>query len=45
MLREKHSDCQFLSFTNGILIDEEFGDEMLRVKIFPPAIGNEAGLP
>ena len=21
---EKHSDCEFLSFTNGTLIDEEF---------------------
>lgn len=27
-LCEKHSDCVFLSFTNGTLIDEEFADEM-----------------
>lgn len=42
---EKHSDCIFLSFTNGTLIDEEFADEMLRVGNFIPAIsveGNEA---
>ena len=28
-LCEKHSDCIFLCFTNGTLIDEEFADEML----------------
>ena len=38
---DKHSDCQFLSFTNGTLIDEEFADEMLRVKNFIPAISLE----
>ncbi|HJJ42320.1 MAG TPA: radical SAM protein, partial [Methanocorpusculum sp.] len=41
---EKHSDCIFLSFTNGTLIDEEFADEMLRVGNFIPAMsieGNE----
>ena len=38
---EKHSDCMFLSFTNGTLIDEEFADEMLRVKNFIPAISVE----
>ena len=37
----KHSDCQFLSFTNGTLIDEEFANEMLRVKNFIPAISLE----
>ena len=37
-LCEKHSDCEFLSFTNGTLIDEEFCKEMLRVKNFVPAI-------
>ena len=26
---KKHSDCIFLSFTNGTLIDETFADEML----------------
>ena len=40
-LCEKHSDCQFLSFTNGTLIDEDFADEMLRVKNFFPAISVE----
>ena len=38
---EQNSDCIFLSFTNGTLIDEEFADEMLRVKNFVPAISNE----
>jgi len=38
---EKHSDCIFLSFTNGNLIDEKFADEMLRVKNFVPAISIE----
>ncbi|SHH99433.1 Radical SAM superfamily enzyme, MoaA/NifB/PqqE/SkfB family [Sporobacter termitidis DSM 10068] len=40
-LCEKHSDCQFLAFTNGTLIDEAFTDEMLRVKNFIPAISIE----
>lgn len=40
-LCEKHSDCQFLSFTNATLIDEDFADEMLRVKNFIPAISVE----
>ena len=34
-------DCEFLSFTNGTLIDEEFCQEMLRVKNFVPAISLE----
>lgn len=38
---EKHSDCNFLSFTNGTLIDEEFAQEMLRVGNFIPAISVE----
>ena len=38
---EKHSDCMFLAFTNGTLIDEAFADEMLRVKNFVPAISVE----
>lgn len=37
----KHSDCIFLSFTNGTLIDEEFADRMLEVKNFVPAISLE----
>lgn len=40
-LCNKHSDCEFLSFTNGTLIDEEFADEMLRVRNFVPAISVE----
>lgn len=40
-LCEKHDDCIFLCFTNGTLIDEEFADEMLRVKNFVPAISLE----
>lgn len=38
---EKHNDCQFLSFTNGTLIDEDFANEMLRVKNFIPSISIE----
>ncbi len=37
----EHSDCQFLAFTNGTLIDQEFAKEMLRVKNFIPAISVE----
>ena len=40
-LCEKHSDCEFLSFTNGTLIDEDFCQDMLRVKNFIPAISLE----
>lgn len=40
-LCEKHNDCMFTAFTNGTLIDEEFADEMLRVKNFAPAISLE----
>ncbi len=40
-LCETHPDCEFLSFTNGTLIDEEFCQEMLRVKNFVPAISLE----
>ncbi|MDD4716306.1 MAG: radical SAM protein, partial [Oscillospiraceae bacterium] len=40
-LCEAHPSCVFLSFTNGTLIDEEFADEMLRVKNFVPAISVE----
>ena len=40
-LCEKHSDCEFLPFTNGTLIDEDFCQEMLRVKNFVPAISLE----
>lgn len=40
-LCEAHPDCEFLAFTNGTLIDEQFADEMLRVKNFIPAISVE----
>lgn len=40
-LCETHSDCIFLAFTNGSLIDEEFADNLLRVKNFIPAISIE----
>ena len=40
-LCEKHNDCAFLAFTNATLIDEEFADEMLRVKNFIPAMSVE----
>ena len=40
-LCNKHSDCVFLCFTNSTLIDEEFADDMLRVKNFVPAISLE----
>jgi len=36
-----HPDCEFLSFTNGTLVDEDFCQEMLRVKNFVPAISLE----
>ena len=38
---EMHPDCEFLSFTNGTLIDKDFCREMLRVKNFVPAISLE----
>ncbi|MGN0978343.1 MAG: radical SAM protein, partial [Faecousia sp.] len=40
-LCEMHPDCEFLSFTNGTLIDEAFCRELLRVKNFVPAISLE----
>lgn len=40
-LCNKHSDCQFLAFTNGTLIDEQFAEDMLKVKNFIPAISVE----
>lgn len=40
-LCEMHDDCAFLAFTNGTLIDDDFTDEMLRVKNFVPAISVE----
>ena len=40
-LCEKHDDCAFTAFTNATLIDDEFAEEMLRVKNFVPAISVE----
>ena len=40
-LCEKHNDCQFMSFTNGTLIDEKFAEDMLHIKNFIPAISLE----
>ena len=40
-LCEKHSDCFFSAFTNGTLVDEEFADEIARVKNFMPAFSIE----
>lgn len=40
-LCQKHNDCIFLSFTNATLIDDEFAEDMLRVKNFIPAISVE----
>mgnify|MGYP002227730157 CR=1 FL=1 len=40
-LCEMHPDCEFLSFSNGTLFDEEFCDEILRVKNFVPAFSLE----
>ncbi len=43
-LCEKHDDCIFLCFTNATLIDEQFADDMLRVKNFIPAISQEGNM-
>ena len=40
-LCEKHDDVAFLSFTNATLIDEEFCQDLLRVRNFIPAISLE----
>ncbi len=40
-LCRRHSDCQFLAFTNATLIDEAFADRMLEAKNFIPAISVE----
>ena len=38
---EPHDDCIFLCFTNATLIDEQFCQDLLRVKNFIPAISQE----
>ena len=40
-LCEAHPDCLFTAFTNGTLIDEEFAENILRVKNFVPIISVE----
>jgi MoaA/NifB/PqqE/SkfB family radical SAM enzyme len=40
-LCEAHPDCQFTAFTNGTLINEDFANEIVRVKNFIPAISVE----
>ncbi|MCC8123767.1 MAG: radical SAM protein [Oscillospiraceae bacterium] len=40
-LCEKHNDCAFLCFTNATLIDEQFAQDLLRVRNFVPAISLE----
>ncbi len=40
-LCNKHHDCQFMTFTNGTLIDEKFADDLLRVGNFLPVISVE----
>ncbi len=40
-LCEKHQDCAFLAFTNATLIDEDFCQDLLRVKNFIPAMSVE----
>lgn len=40
-LCEAHPDCQFLCFTNGTLIDDDFAEAMLRVRNFIPALSVE----
>ena len=40
-LCRKHPDCAFLCFTNAMLIDEKFCQDMIEVKNFIPAISAE----
>ena len=40
-LCDKHQDCSFLCFTNSTLIDDEFVEEIARVKNFIPIISVE----
>ena len=37
-LCNKHMECQFMAFTDGLAIDEDLSDQALRVKNFIPAI-------
>ncbi|MBR0456188.1 MAG: radical SAM protein [Firmicutes bacterium] len=40
-LCEEHPDCMFMAFTNGTLIDDDFCEEMLRLKNLLVAISME----
>lgn len=40
-LAEKHSDCVFLAFSNGTLVDERFAEDSLRVGNFVLAMSME----
>jgi MoaA/NifB/PqqE/SkfB family radical SAM enzyme len=40
-LAEKHSECTFLAFTNGTLVDQDFARKMLKVSNFILAISIE----
>ena len=40
-LCEAHPDSQFMAFTNGTLIDDQFAEDMRRVRNFVPAISVE----
>lgn len=37
----KHNDCEFMTFTNGTLIDESFADNMLDVRNLIPVLSVE----
>lgn len=40
-IARKHNDCAFMTFTNGILIDDDFADDLLSVKNFIPVLSVE----
>lgn len=40
-IARRHPDCEFMTFTNGTLIDNGFADELLRVKNIIPVLSVE----
>ena len=40
-IARKHNDCEFMTFTNSTLIDEQFADNLLSIKNFIPVISVE----
>lgn len=40
-IARRHSDCEFMTFTNSTLIDNGFADELLRVKNIIPVLSVE----